>query len=78
MEDIRTPGSNGAAAGTVTAGVVMSTVTIFEAGQDLFPVVGDVAQAIIWVQNAASLGLQVVDGHPRIGTLKKMKTLLKL
>lgn len=69
VKNIGTSSSHGTAASPVPPGVVMGTVAVFEASQNLLTVVGDIAESVIRIQDAAALRLEIMNGYPRVRTL---------
>lgn len=64
MKNVWTSGAHRAATSPVPAAMMMGTVSVFVAGQDLLSVVHHIAQTVVRIQDASTLGLQVVHGHP--------------
>lgn len=57
MENVGAAGADGAAAGAVTAAMVVGALAVLKTCEYLLSVVGDIAETVIRVEDAAALGL---------------------
>lgn len=70
IEDVRAACAHWTAAGSVATALWHTWIGwIFECCNDQFPIIGNIADTIIWIEYAARLRLQLMYHRPRVGFL---------